>query len=193
MNQLIKINSTVIGISEVNSVNSRDLYKTLEIKQQFADWIKYQIKSLGFEENIDFISFHNNVKREIGSTVQKEYILTTDTAKHIAMASQTQKGKEVRNYFISVEKKLKLILENQRVSFLQEVFENQEDDIIRLIDNKPLISHRMISLCTFTPERQILRLIKRTKNNLTVVFELIEENEFDTKNFNVIVPNKIKG
>lgn len=33
---------------------------------------------------------------------------------------------------------------------------------------------------------------QETKNNLTVVFELIEENEFDTKNFNVLVPNTIK-
>jgi general secretion pathway protein D len=32
---------------------------------------------------------------------------------------------------------------------------------------------------------------QETKNNLTVVFELIEENEFDTKNFNVLVPNAI--
>jgi general secretion pathway protein D len=32
---------------------------------------------------------------------------------------------------------------------------------------------------------------QETKNNLTVVFELIEENEFDTKNFNVLVPNKL--
>ena len=34
---------------------------------------------------------------------------------------------------------------------------------------------------------------QETKNNLTVVFELINEKDFDTKNFNVIVPNKIEG
>lgn len=34
---------------------------------------------------------------------------------------------------------------------------------------------------------------QETKNNLTVVFELINEQEFDTKNFNVLVPNKIEG
>ena len=33
---------------------------------------------------------------------------------------------------------------------------------------------------------------QETKNNLTVVFEIINENDFDTKNFNVVVPNKIK-
>lgn len=31
------------------------------------------------------------------------------------------------------------------------------------------------------------------KNNLSIVFELISEKDFDTQNFNVIVPNKIKG
>jgi general secretion pathway protein D len=32
---------------------------------------------------------------------------------------------------------------------------------------------------------------EETKTNLSVVFELINEQEFDTKNFNVLVPNKI--
>lgn len=31
------------------------------------------------------------------------------------------------------------------------------------------------------------------RNNLSIVFELINEKDFDTKNFNVIVPNKIEG
>mgnify|MGYP003497030279 FL=1 len=31
------------------------------------------------------------------------------------------------------------------------------------------------------------------KNNLSIVFELINEKDFDTQNFNVIVPNKIEG
>ena len=31
-----------------------------------------------------------------------------------------------------------------------------------------------------------------TKNNLSIVFELISEDDFDTQNFNVIVPNKIE-
>ncbi len=31
------------------------------------------------------------------------------------------------------------------------------------------------------------------KNNLSIVFEVINEKDFDTKNFNVIVPNKIEG
>lgn len=33
--------------------------------------------------------------------------------------------------------------------------------------------------------------IKENKNNLSIVFELINEQDFDTNNFNVLVPNKI--
>jgi general secretion pathway protein D len=34
---------------------------------------------------------------------------------------------------------------------------------------------------------------QENKNNLSIVFELINEKDFDTKNFNVLVPNKIEG
>ncbi len=100
MNELIKISSKVIGTEIVNSVNTRDLHKTLEIDRQFADWIKYQIKSLGLEINVDYITFTTKGN----GRPQKEYIVTTDIAKHISMASRTAKGKEVRNYFIEIEK-----------------------------------------------------------------------------------------
>lgn len=109
MTELIKINQELIGTEEVNSVNARELWENLEIKKQFGNWIKSQIDSLGLEENIDFVTFNQKVKREGNtnlSSIRKDYIITLDTAKHISMASRTQKGKEVRKYFISCEKKL---------------------------------------------------------------------------------------
>ena len=87
------------------AVNARDLWQALEVKRKYADWIAYQIKSLDLEENVDYVSFHNNVKREKGATIRKEYMLTLDAAKHIAMASKTPQGKKVRQYFIEVEKR----------------------------------------------------------------------------------------
>lgn len=102
MKELININKSLIGSEEVNSVNSRDIHETLELKKDFSDWIKAQIKTLGLEENIDFITYH--LKGVGGKFDSIEYVVTLDTAKHIAMASRTKKGKEVRNYFIQIEK-----------------------------------------------------------------------------------------
>ena len=104
MANLIKITSKKVGNEAQNTVNARDLWDFLESKKDFSEWIKQQIKSLDLEEDFDYCSFPLKVKREIGGTVQIEYILTLDVAKHIAMASRTKKGKEVRQYFIDIEK-----------------------------------------------------------------------------------------
>jgi phage anti-repressor protein len=104
MQELIKINKELIGTETVNSVNARELYDTLELTKEFSTWIKVQIKSLGLEEDVDYITFTHKVKAGRGTANRAEYILTTDTAKHISMASRTAKGKEVRTYFIAIEK-----------------------------------------------------------------------------------------
>ena len=105
MKNPITITSQLIGTEETNAVNARELHEALSIKKDFSNWMKQQIKSLGMEENIDYASFALKGEREIGATIRIEYILTLDAAKHIAMASRSAKGKEVRAYFIEVEKR----------------------------------------------------------------------------------------
>jgi len=103
MNNQIQITKDIIGDEIVNSVNARELHCNLGIKKQFSDWIKSQINTLGLEENIDFITVHfQGYGGKFGGV---DYIITLDTAKHISMASRTEKGKETRKYFIDVEKR----------------------------------------------------------------------------------------
>jgi phage anti-repressor protein len=111
MYELIKISSEVIGTQKLNSVNARDLHKTLEIKKDFSDWIKVQIKRAGLQININYIIFDS---KSNGRPI-REYIFTTESAKHIAMMSQGKKASEVRDYFIQIEEKYKLIVENQNI------------------------------------------------------------------------------
>ena len=107
MQELIKIESNIIGAEEVNSVNAKELHAVLGIKKDFSSWMKNQINTLGLEENVDYIVFTQKGENpKLGGRPQKEYIITTDTAKHISMASRTPKGKEVRSYFIRVEKEM---------------------------------------------------------------------------------------
>lgn len=56
----------------------------------------------GFEENLDYvILLKNEYKSENGrGRPSKDYFLTIETAKEISMLQRTEKGKEVRRYFI---------------------------------------------------------------------------------------------
>jgi len=101
----IQITKSTINNETVNSVNARDLYLNLEIKQQFADWIKSQIKRARLVENKDYISI--SFKSELGNKPLTDYIITIDASKNISMMSNTDRGFEVREYFIACEKELK--------------------------------------------------------------------------------------
>lgn len=87
---------------DVQVVSARELYKKLEVKTRFSLWVTQNFKH--FRENIDFTSVvtttvvNNGAEREL-----QDYALTIETAKHIAMMSGTNKGYEVRDYFIRVE------------------------------------------------------------------------------------------
>lgn len=85
-------------------VSARDLYKALDLKHRFSDWIKQNLLS-NFIEGVDFTSVSTSTLVNNGAMKPiKDYILTLDTAKQIAMLSRTEKGKQVRAYFIQVEK-----------------------------------------------------------------------------------------
>ncbi len=104
-------------------VSARELWKGLESKQQFADWIKAKVlDNPFFTENEDYFLlhkfveqkntdevFHKSMKNPKGGRPRKDYALTIDTAKKVAMAEQTPRGEVIRKYFIECEKKLKEI------------------------------------------------------------------------------------
>lgn len=98
MNELIKVKTK----EDVQVVSARDLHEALDIKTRFSLWTKQNFKH--FRENIDFTSVvtttlvNNGAKREL-----QDYALTIEMAKHIAMMSGTDKGYEIRDYFIKVE------------------------------------------------------------------------------------------
>lgn len=77
----------------MNPYDARELWAALGSKQEFANWMKNRIENYGFQENADYCSFDKIVKRETGATTRKEYLLTMDTAKEIAMVENNEKGR----------------------------------------------------------------------------------------------------
>lgn len=99
MNELIKV--TVKNDQQL--VSARELHKGLNIKTRFSLWVKQNFKH--FEKETDFTSVVTTTDMPNGGTKPiQDYALTLDMAKHIAMMAGTDKGFEVRDYFIQVEK-----------------------------------------------------------------------------------------
>ena len=100
MNELIKISSNE---NDEQVVSARELHKGIGIKTRFSLW--WEQNSSLLIENEDFTSVVSTTVVNNGARRQlQDYALTIDTAKHLAMQSQTEKGREYRTYFIQVEK-----------------------------------------------------------------------------------------
>lgn len=95
--QIIRMNE---GRQEVSA---RELYNFLEPKDHFRNWIERMLK-YGFIEGVDF---RTNLCESNGGRPKKDYILSLDCAKSIAMVQRSEKGRMIRAYFIDCERQLK--------------------------------------------------------------------------------------
>jgi len=101
---MIIIANELIPVYEDNgkqAVNTRDLHEFLEVGRAYSDWFKYRADQMGLIEGEDFIT---NLGKSTGGRPVADFIVHLDTAKEIAMMENNDKGREVRRYFIAVEK-----------------------------------------------------------------------------------------
>lgn len=97
MNELLRVNYD----SDRITLSARELHEFLEVKSKYADWFK-NMSAYGFEENIDYRTISKNL--ENGGR-KKDHEITLDMAKEIAMIQRSEKGKQVRQYFLELERK----------------------------------------------------------------------------------------
>lgn len=119
----------LIKITEQNGeqvVNARELHNFLVVESErnvvgenFQKWIKRML-DYGFEEDIDYAvleyDYLGNLLPKKGKSdnqyvSKKDYALSLDCAKQIAMLQRNDKGRQARQYFIDVEKLAKKPLE----------------------------------------------------------------------------------
>ncbi|EFS3870177.1 phage antirepressor Ant, partial [Shigella boydii] len=107
--QLIPVFNGTISNETTLLVNARDLHTFLGVGKRFASWITERIAEYGFVENQDYIlvSPNREIKGRGGDRRSKDYHLTLDTAKELAMVERNEKGRQIRRYFIECEKKLR--------------------------------------------------------------------------------------
>lgn len=100
MNQLITVN---LNDNQEPVVSGRQLHEALGVKTEYRKWFG-RMTEYGFEENHDFVRVTQKCPTPGGLQDMTDHIIKLDMAKEIAMIQRTDKGKEVRQYFIQVEK-----------------------------------------------------------------------------------------
>ena len=99
MENLIPVNYD----AEQPTVSARDLHKALNVQSRFSRWFDAN-KEL-FVEGEDFNKRTSSTVVNNGAVRQLEdYEITVLMAKHLAMMSRTEKGKQIRDYLIDLEK-----------------------------------------------------------------------------------------
>lgn len=100
MNELINV---TLNDSHEPVISGRQLHEALGVKTKYADWFNRMIE-YGFTENQDFLLLKNEQQTGRGGHNKVDHIIKLDMAKEIAMIQRTERGKQVRQYFIQVEK-----------------------------------------------------------------------------------------
>lgn len=146
-----------IGGETIQTVNARDLHASLKVGRDFSSWIKDRVTKYRFVEGQDFVSYEDLSSPNPGSSKSraqtvKEYAVSLDMAKELAMVENNEAGRECRRHFIECERRLKegqvapLDLRDHKqlaAAALQLVQINQEltaerDDALKLVaDAKP--------------------------------------------------------
>ena len=101
MNELINV---TLNDNQEPIVSGRQLHEALGVKTRYDNWFS-RMTEYGFTENQDYlvtsIFGHNS---NGGRQNKVDHIIKLDMAKEIAMIQRTERGKQVRQYFIQVEK-----------------------------------------------------------------------------------------
>ena len=104
MNELLRVNYD----SDRITLSARELHEFLGVKTSFKDWFP-RMCEYGFNESQDFNPLKNERvqfegDRQVKRIVQ-DYQITLEMAKEIAMIQRSEKGKQIRQYFLELEKK----------------------------------------------------------------------------------------
>lgn len=89
---------------EKKVVYGSELHEVLGAPSVYREWVKRRLSDIDAVENEEFQGVE--ISTPSGQT-KKDHIIKLDTAKEMAMLERNEKGKQVRRYFIQIEKKYK--------------------------------------------------------------------------------------
>jgi phage anti-repressor protein len=165
MNELIKVSVVKIGENSVKSVSARDLHEKLKVGRDFSTWIKGRIQKYSFVEYEDYILTvpQNGGAGKMGlfdGSDKIEYFITLDMAKELAMIENNPIGRNIRKYFIELEKRYFQKLEESETKQVQEKSKVEELREIREVTSELI---QLANLFGFSGNQAYLSADKVTK------------------------------
>ncbi|HEM5088313.1 TPA: phage antirepressor KilAC domain-containing protein [Streptococcus suis] len=97
MNEIINVS---VNDNQEPVVSGRQLHEALGVNSRYTTWFE-RMTEYGFVEGQDFLP---NLGKSTGGRQAVDHVIKLDMAKEIAMIQRTDRGKQVRQYFIQVEK-----------------------------------------------------------------------------------------
>lgn len=175
MNELINI---TLNENHEPVVSARDLHKGLEVKSKYNDWLKRML-DYGFSEGTDFVAItQKKVTAQGNQSEFIEHVFNLDSAKEIAMIQRNDKGKEVRKYFIQVEKDF-----NSPEKIMARALLMADKKITNLtIQN----NHLQLELKEAQKQARYLDLIIESKNSI-VITQIAADYGMSAQRFNKIL------
>lgn len=163
MQDLVVIENELVPVYETSSgekvVYGTELHEVLGVKSPYREWSARRLKDCDALEDEDFTSVE--ISTLSGGSPKKEHIIKLDTAKEMAMLERNEKGKQVRRYFIQVEKKYKensladlspelraVIIVDKRITKVEKKVEHLEYDI-------PLYGSEADELCNHVKRKGV--------------------------------------
>lgn len=180
MNSLIKVDYN----NERPTVSARELHEFLEVKTKYVDWFN-RMKEYGFTEGIDYVLLTqkretNNYKNPF--TEYMDHQITISMGKELCMIQRTEKGKQARLYFISIEeawntpemvmsRALKMAenqisslrLVNSRLSVDNAIMQPKADYFDELVDRNLLTNFRDTAKALIIKERKFIDFLLNSK------------------------------
>ena len=177
MNELIKVE---INENQEPVISGRELHEKLEIDTPFRIWFP-RMCEYGFSENIDYTPYIFVHPKNNQETI--DYILKLDMAKEISMIQRNEKGKQIRKYFIEVEKEFNspdkimargLLIADKTIKEQKTLISNLEYKIEKDKSKVEFYDDVVDSTTTFEISKvaKMLNFIQVGRNNL---FEILRE------------------
>lgn len=174
MNKLINV---TLNENQEPVVSGRQLHQVLGVKTEYKKWFS-RMTDYGFTENEDFVRVTQKCPTLGGVQNMTDHVLKLDMAKEIAMIQRTDKGKEVRQYFIQVEKDF-----NSPEKIMARALKIADRKIISLEHQNEVLQ---LELEEARKQTDYLDLILQTKDMLTTT-QIAQDYGMSANKFNQIL------